>query len=283
MKLSPADGQLFMSLMLSLQWYVNQQAQILLKIKTFEDFCATDVEEKIQVREHLFSHLELIDKFIKDNPNDLDEDSLSIISGWKTFIRGDFFIERFLKKHSIFIGSSDNVYAVLGLTDAPSEFIDKRNLPIRIETILLPFKRKIVYDGFLRFYNIYFGGGIRSELKQIYLIAKDNGTIIQTFDTLDDDNSAKNKKPAGKSTARAKSAQDWEPLLSDLAKTAKLLRGGGGQPATYSPAFSLVRASIELAQLVTEDDAEFNKISKKAGRIDTLLNQLENAIARELY
>ncbi|MEL7357012.1 MAG: hypothetical protein AAFN40_10670 [Cyanobacteria bacterium J06560_6] len=117
MKLSPADAKLFMSLMLPLQWYVNQQAQILPDIETFEEFCATEVEDKIQVRDHLFSHLGLIDQFSKDNPNDLDEESLSLIAGWKNFIRGDFFIERFLKKHSIFIDDSDNVYAVLGLTD----------------------------------------------------------------------------------------------------------------------------------------------------------------------
>lgn len=283
MKLSPADAQLFMSLMLPLQWYVNQQAQILPEIQTFAAFCDTEVEDKIRVRDHLFSHLELLEQFVQDNPNDLDEESLSIILGWKSCVRGDFFVERFLKKYSIFIGDADNVYAVLGLTDAPADFVDKRNLPLRIETILLPFKGKIVYDGFLRFYNMFFGGGIRAELKQVYLIAKDNGAILQTLEAPSSTSHSKNAQKSLQSSASSKSEQHWEPLLDDLAKTAKTLRGGGGQPATYSPVFSLVRASIELAQLVTEADPDLNKLSKKGRRMDTLLNQLENAIAREFY
>ena len=231
MRLSPADAKLFMSLMLPLQWYVNQQAQVLSEIKTFEAFCETEVEEKIQVRDYLFSHIELIDQFVQDNPNDIEEESLSIISGWKNFVREDFYIERFLKKNSIFIGASDNVYAVLGITDAPADFIDKRNLPLRIETILLPFKEKIVYDGFLRFYNIFFGSGIRSELKQVYLIAKDNGAIIQTFDVpIDNASDSKKAQKKAKSTDFSESEMQWAPLLDDLAKTAKLLRGGSASP-----------------------------------------------------
>ena len=283
MILSPADAKLFMSLMLPLQWYVNEKVQVLPEIETFEDFCATEVEEKVQVRDHLFAHLELIDQFAQDNPNDLDEESLSIILGWKKFIRGDFFIERFLKKHSIFIGDSNRVYAVLGLTDAPADFIDKRNLPLRIETILLPFKGKIVYDGILRFYNVFFGSGIRSELKQVYLIAKDNGAILKTLDDPGNVPNSRSAQKSAKSAASSKSTQHWAPVLDDLAKTAKMLKGGGGQPVTYSPTFSLVRASIELAQLATEVDPDMNKLSKKGRRIETLLNQLENAIAREFY
>ncbi|MEO0768362.1 MAG: hypothetical protein AAFY72_02855 [Cyanobacteria bacterium J06649_4] len=272
-----------MNLMIPLQWYVNQQAQILPGVKTFEAFCETEIEEKIQVRDHLFSHLELIDQFIRENPNSLEKEELAIVSGWKNFIKGDFYIERFLKKHSIFISDSDDVYAVLGLTDAPSEFIDKRDLPIRIKTILLPFKGKIVYDGFLRFYNIYFGSGIRSELKQVYLIAKDNGAIIQTLDAPNDGDEKKKGKAVGKSAVSSKAAQDWTSVLADLAKTAKTLRGGGGQPATYSPAFSLVRTSIELAQLITETNPDASKVGKKVRRLDTLLSQLDNAAAREFY
>ena len=89
--MSPADAKLFMSLMLLLQWYVNQQAQILPDIETFEEFCATEVEDKIQVRDHLFSHLGLIDQFSKDNPNDLDEESQSLIAGLEKFYQRRLF------------------------------------------------------------------------------------------------------------------------------------------------------------------------------------------------
>ncbi len=275
MKLSPTDAHRFMSLMLPLQWYVNQQAKILPEIKNFQAFCETEAEDKIKVRDYLFSHIELIDQFIQDNPEDIDKEGLGSISDWKNFVRGDFYIERFLKKHNIFIADDDTVYGVLGLTNAPADFIDKRNLPIRVQTILLPFQGKIVYDGFLRFYNVYFGSGISSSLKQVYLIAKDNNAIVQTFELSADTQ----PKSAKKSVAVS---QDWAPLLAELASKAKKLRGGGGQPATYSPIFSLVRASIELAQMATEIEPDAYKLSKKQQRIDTLLGRVEDAIMREL-
>ena len=166
MKLDPADAQLFFDLMLPLQWYVNQQAKLLPNIKSFKAYKDSSMDNKIMVRDYLFGHPELIDQFIQTNPEKLEADALSIIATWKNFIRGDFFIERLLKKYSVFIDDKENVYAVLGLTDGLDTSIDKRDLPLRVQTILLPFKGKIVYDGFFRWYRIFFCGGIKSSLKQ---------------------------------------------------------------------------------------------------------------------
>ncbi len=278
MKLSPDDAKLFMQLMIPLQWYTNQQAGLIPNLEDLEDYAATSVEDKVLVRDHLFSHTELIDQFVQENPVGFDETNLEIISGWKTFVYGDFYLERMLKKYSIFIDVDVNVYGVLGTTDAPSDFIDKRSLPIRLQTNLLPFKGKVVSDGLFRWYRISFGSGIRSRLKQTYLIAKDNDSIIHTFASSSANSVARSNKKSARSTD---AKQDWAPLLNELASTAKKLRGGGGQPATYSPIFSLVRASIELAQLATEEKPSISKISKKGQRIDTLLNQVDNAITRE--
>ena len=272
MKLTPPDAQLFFELMLPLHWYVTQEANLLPAIKSFNAYKNSSMEDKIKVRDYLFAHPELIDQFVQNNPADLEPDNLAIVAGWKNFVYGDFFIERLLKKYSIFIDDKDNVYAVLSLTDSLSDTIDKRNLPLRINTILLPFKGIIVYDGLLRWYNIYFGSGIKSSLKQIYLIAKDNNAILETLDL--------QKKGSKRSAKPAKVAQDWTPLLNEMADNAKKLRGGSGQPATYSPIFSLVRASIELAQLATTDRPDIDKLLKKGARIDTLLHQVEDAIIR---
>ncbi|MEM9266666.1 MAG: hypothetical protein AAGA46_14190 [Cyanobacteria bacterium P01_F01_bin.13] len=276
MKLDPADVQLFFDLMLPLQWYVSKQAKLLPEIKSFKAYTDSSMDDKIIVRDYLFDHPELIDQFIQDNPNNLDAENLSIIATWKNFIHGDFFIERLLKKYSIFIDDKENVYAVLGLMEGLDAFMDKRNLPVRVKTILLPFKGKIVYDGFFRWYRMFFGGGIKSSLKQTYLIAKDNNAIIDTLEPETSPAKTKGKK----SRKSSNSAQDWGPLLDELAEKAKKLRGGGGQPATYSPIFSLVRTSIELAQLATTDSPDIDKLFKKSDRLDTLLQQVEKALIR---
>ena len=278
MKLAPADVQLFFELMLPLQWYVSQQAKLLPDIKTFEAYTDSSMDEKIIVRDYLFDHPELIDKFIQDNPDNLEAEKLSIIATWKNFIRGDFFIERLLKKYSIFIDDKESVYAVLGLMEGLDAFMDKRDLPVRVQTILLPFKGKIVYDGFFRWYNIFFGGGIKSSLKQTYLIAKDNNAIIDTLEP--DVASAQPKRK--KAHKQSNASQDWEPLLDELAEKAKKLRGGGGQPAAYSPIFSLVRASIEMAQMATADSPDIDQLFKKGARLDTLLQQVEKALLRNM-
>ena len=56
MKLSPDDAHLFMGLMVPLHWYVNQQAHILPDLATSEDFWDVSTEDKLLVRDHLFSH-----------------------------------------------------------------------------------------------------------------------------------------------------------------------------------------------------------------------------------
>jgi len=64
---------------------------------------------------------------------------------------------------------------------ALDENFPKFLLPSRVKTILLPFQDKIVYDGFLLPYQIIFGGGIKAELKEIYLKAKRKGKIITSL------------------------------------------------------------------------------------------------------
>lgn len=276
MKLSPADVQLFMKLTLHLQWYAEQQGQILPKVKSFLNYVDTSMREKVEVRNYLFDHPELIDQFIQENPDDFTQEELAIVRGWKAFVRDKFYVERLLKKHGIFIDSKENVYGISGLNDELSDIIDKRTLPAYVQAVLLPFKGRIVHDGLLGFYNVSFGSGIRSSLKELYLIAKDNDAIIETLDPSFD--SAKVERASAKT---AKATQDWTPLLDDLASTAKKLRGGSGQPALYSPVFSLVRASIELAQAATEEPSDMDKLAKKARRIDTLLDQLDRTIERD--
>ncbi len=272
MKLSEADAQLFFHLMLQLQWYVCRKAQIFPKLKTFKSYQDSSMEDKVEVRNYLFGHLELIDQFAQENPAKLAPDELDIVVGWKNCISGNFFIERRLKKYSIFIDHQDNVYGVLGLSDSLENRIDKPVLPRRVKAILLPFKDKIVYDGFLGWYNIYFGSGIKSSLKQTYLIAKDNNAIIESLSR----QPKTTKQPKTKSLAKP----EWSSLLDELAEKTSKLRGGSGQPATYSPVFSLVRSSIELAQLATEKSPNAHQMQKKVARIEGLIRQLETVIWR---
>ena len=182
MKISEQDAYLFFELMFPLQFFVNQQCQILSDINTFDEYLDCSMEHKLPVRDALYENIALIDKFIQQNPHQLSDYNLTIIAKWKQCIVGEFYIERLLKRYAVFIAADDKVYGVSGLHQPFQEIVHPSQLPVLIKTVLLPFKGKIVYDGLLQPYSVYFGRGISSELKETYLAAKEHGRIIESLE-----------------------------------------------------------------------------------------------------
>ena len=274
MLLNPVESKLFFDLMLSLQFFANSKLEILPAIDNVEEYTKlTDLDEKSKVNEALFNHLELFDQFIDENPFDFPMTNLAIISKWKKFVGGDFYIERYLKNYAIFIAEADNkVYQVTSLSNSLDEIIPKYALPQRVNTRLLPFLDKIVYDGFLGTYRLYFGSGITGDLKRIYMKAKHNETIIASFEQI---NPAKPKKQKVK--------KDWKPEIQEFIEKAKKLRSDSTQNELLSPAFSLVKASLDLAELATTEklDADeihkiFTRIGREFGKAQELFYYMED-------
>jgi hypothetical protein len=84
-----------------------------------------------------------------------------MISSWKNFVKGEFYVFRYLKNYTIFLDVDEppKAYGVLAL-NSPFEKLIGPHLPIMIETVLLPFNDKIIYDSIFLPYHIIFGGGI---------------------------------------------------------------------------------------------------------------------------
>lgn len=272
MKLSEHDTSLFYQLMWALQFYVNQKLKIL-DVKHIDDYPDCTREQKAKVRDALYENLEFIDSFARENPQNLSPENLEIILGWKKFIKGSFFIERLLKKYAVFI-REEKVYAVLGLSQGLDELIHNSNLPLYVDTVLLPFKGKIVYDGLLGFQNIYFGSGIRHTLKETYMRAKQNNRIIESLGKYEVDDPKKSK---------LKSLKNWKPELEELARKANKLKGSKEYPAIYGPAFSLVKTSIEFAQLAVSDDNDLDSLDEALEKIRRAFNKSTTVLYREEY
>jgi hypothetical protein len=148
-----------------------------------------------------------------------------------------------------------------------------RQLPVFVKAVLLPFKGKIIYDGLLQGYNLFFGRGISSGLKETYLAAKQQGRIIDSL-------------PADALLPQATRPQtptrDWRPDLDVLAAHVKELRAGSDQPPVLSPTFALVKASVELAQcaVATPNDVTtlwkaLKKVGRAMGKVETTLDRAE--------
>jgi len=267
MKLSTKDAALFFKLMWGLQFFVNQQRQILPDVDSAEDYAALPAEDKMQVREVLWENPKLIDVYANQNPDGLTADEMEIVLKWKRDVAGSFQIFRFLKKHTIFIGD-DKVYGVLGLYDGLEEMFYGRRTPIMVKAVLLPFKGKIVYDGLLSSYGIFFGGGIKSRLNEEYMAAKQNNRIIITLEP-------ELVKPARR--AAKKPGKDWRPVIDELVGTTNRMKGG---PAVQSAAFSLLRASAKLAQSAVRDPADLDELWKRERSVRTALTRLQTVLDR---
>lgn len=269
MKLTIQDADIFFRLMESLQLYVNLKLGILPHITTVDEYQLLTTRERIPVRDALYDNIELIDSFLQENLQQFPKEELEIIKSWKHFIRGEFFIERFLKKYAIFIGN-ENVYGVLALYESFEDLLPFVRLPHYTKAVLLPFKGKIVYDGILEGYSISFGGGIRSDLKETYMTAKQNGRIIDSFEPVQ---RVEKKKPS----------KDWRPIIDEISLEVKKFRSSSGAPPIQSPAFSLAKASIEFTKTAVNTPDDLDELWKSLKRVERAIRKAETTLFRTEY
>lgn len=182
MLLKPQDAELFFKLHRSLMWFVNERQQIVPNVGSPKQFSALSPEVRVHVREALLEQLNLIETYVADNPHHLTDEELDIVYSWRDHVVGKFFVFRYLKKHAIFLAAETPpiAYGVVALTQPFEEMIGPY-LPIWTETMLLPFRGQIIYDGILNSYNISFGGGIRRALNEDYKQAKQRLGVVTSL------------------------------------------------------------------------------------------------------
>lgn len=271
MKLNTEEANLFFELTWSLQFYVNQKKKIVPSVHTVNDYSELPQEEKFLVRSVLYESPEIIDDYVIENPDKLNEDKLIIVNQWKNFIKGDFYIERYLKNYAIFIGGENKVYGVVSLHQGFDEIFPSNYLPMYVKAILLPFKDKIVYDGLMQSYNMYFGGGIKRSIKETYMRAKQNDNVIFVI--------GKGQKARNNKTANSKSI-DWSKDLEQMKSIAKKFKGGVDQPAINGPIFGLLKASIALANQAVVNSTDIDSLEQELRKVERATNKAKTVLYR---
>lgn len=172
------EATLFLEVYPSLIAYAAGRLGGVAGVTDFESFMDAPLEDKAHARDALLDDAHLIEAFSDEDPLGLDDAILTEVRLWKHYVRGDFFVERDLKKYTVFLsdGEEPKAYGVLGLTD---EIVDllPHEIPLLVTAVLLPWKNQIVCDGMIGFNNLILGGGIRRSLREIYREAKENGII----------------------------------------------------------------------------------------------------------
>ena len=164
-KLSESDAKLFHKLMDSLLFFANKKLNIVKNCASMNELHKNEIEKTIPIRKKVFSDTEIIDDYIKENPDRLSNDEMQILASWKKSLESDFMVVKYEKEFALFLHSKlQRVYGIKGITDSFKEKF-KGYSPIMIKIRLLPFKDDLIYDGIFFPYQITFGGGVRSSIK----------------------------------------------------------------------------------------------------------------------
>src|SRR5262249_50205661 len=105
-------------------------------------------------------------------------------------------------------------------------------LPVLTETVLLPFKGMIVYDGLMTSYRISFGPGIRRSLNESFKEAKARHGIVTTLPMSDEPLPV--RAPKARPVPKPPSKEDKDEALRAVSgsRWPQGGRGGGGPAVT---------------------------------------------------
>ena len=179
MILPPEQTARFYRIWFPLLRYVNDQRQLIAHFPDDPDEEGLAVADAGVLRNALWADDALRERFVSDNPAGLPPADLEPVASWQYRLAGRFFVERYLKKYTIFLSETTpmHAYGVLGLV-SPIEDIVGPYLPVYVQTVLLPFEGRIIYDSLIAPYNVIFGPGIRADLKAAYRDAQEREGIM---------------------------------------------------------------------------------------------------------
>jgi hypothetical protein len=179
MQLPPDQVERFYGIWIPLLHYVNEQRHLVKPFPPGRLEAVLPIEDIAKLREALWGDDALRERFIELNPFGFAQDDLSLLKSWRYRVAGKFFVMRYLKKYTAFLGGegSGHVYGVLGLA-SPIEAVIGPYVPIYVNAVLLPFENHIIYDSLLSSYAISFGAGMRRSLNDNYRDAQEREGII---------------------------------------------------------------------------------------------------------
>jgi hypothetical protein len=178
-QLSSEECQEFYETWYGLMGFINEKLNVVdVKIKAEYP---NDISDEIihKVREILWENPELIDEYISEtNP---DKEKIDVLKLWKTnHKKGMFILLEYQQDYAVALAPNekgeDRLYGIKGISNSISNVL-RRPLPLTIETVILPFKGKIIYDSFIIPMPLTYGKGARAAFKEMHDKALKHGVI----------------------------------------------------------------------------------------------------------
>ncbi len=171
--------QRFYELWYGVMGFVNEKYEIINeKIKPVYPNDIGD-EEMYEVRNALWKNVDLIDEYITES--NLSSEDASTLKMWKEkHIHDKFMIVKYTKDYALLVqvGDSSNIYGVKGISRSIKHAMN-RPLPIAVETVLIPFEGKIIYDTYFGNYAIDFSGKMTELMLEEYANISASDVIIK--------------------------------------------------------------------------------------------------------
>ncbi|MDQ3017418.1 MAG: hypothetical protein M3R25_11955 [Bacteroidota bacterium] len=147
---------------------------------SYKDFISDfNMRDKFEYREAFLKHPDILEEYLEKKRKKLLPDHVTILHNLRKKMTGTYVIYKFMPKGAIFF-DQHYWYYVWSLGDTFEQFIEQT--PSVVNATLVPFRDKIIYDGFLQPSSVSIGSNIRNALRQLYAEAKENGHIIKRLD-----------------------------------------------------------------------------------------------------
>ena len=171
------DAGQFFRLWWDLLFYTNQKLDLINDLPLADAFSALSSELTAKVRDKIWEDgSTILQNYILENPNKLPADDLEILKSWKCKLKSTFIIFKEYKNYTAFM-ANNRCYGVVSLSMPISSLV--YSMPALVETVLLPFKGKIIYDSIIVSRNISFGPGMRKGFNSEFQeIKKSSGIIL---------------------------------------------------------------------------------------------------------
>jgi hypothetical protein len=183
MTIGQAGAERFYRIWWPLLKFVNRELGIVPDLRMRPSDGALQVEQAMLLRNALWEDELLRERFVATNPGRLSAEDLGMVLSWSHRLAGNFFIIRYLKRHTVFLDDTSRFFGVLGLFSPINEILGQQ-LPLFTEAVLLPFEGRIIIDGILKPRSVTFGSGIRQSLEDSYREARQGRKLINSFDEL---------------------------------------------------------------------------------------------------
>ncbi|RLG13343.1 MAG: hypothetical protein DRN71_05015 [Candidatus Nanohalarchaeota archaeon] len=184
MKLTADEIGEFFKLYKSLIFYINTKKKLIDGLESPYDVdMSNDIAElrNFAVKDH-----SLIDSFVGENPFKFTDDELKTVESWKKGILSKFLIVKYDKDYTMFFHpETRRCYGVLYLNDSFGKMLGPY-LPVHLETWIIPFNGKIIYDGLILSSPISFGSTLGKSVISEGMEAAVKYGVVTSFDMHED-------------------------------------------------------------------------------------------------